>query len=75
MKEYTTGDLHALFREAGFSRIQAIVGPQGRNLRTPTWTVTVVERLLDPLPTRARRGLASIRPLRWMLSGRVVATR
>lgn len=75
MREYLTGDLGRLFRNAGFSRVQAIVGARGRFATVPVWPVALVERALTALPPGMRRTLAGTAAFRWLLSGRIVATR
>lgn len=71
LKEYTVGDLAALFRAVGFSDVRIIFGGHGRFTLLPTWTATLCEKLLDRLPHGLRKALALRPPFRWLLGVRL----
>jgi SAM-dependent methyltransferase len=74
LREYTTGDLRELFREAGFTRTRAILPLPGRVVVVPALPLILLERLLDALPRGLGRRIARRTPLGRLL-GRVVAFR
>lgn len=67
LKEYTVGDLAALFRQVGFDEVCIVFGGRGKFTLLPTWTATVCERLLTLLPHGPRKWLALKPPFRWLL--------
>jgi SAM-dependent methyltransferase len=75
LREYATYDLVRLFRGAGFRDVRVIVGARDRYSVTGTRWVSGVEHALEAVPHSLRRRLASSVAFRWMLGGRVVATR
>ena len=64
LKEYTTGELHRVFREAGFSRTVAYAGLRGHYGPFPWVAVSACEALLGTLPHRIGRAIARRLPLR-----------
>lgn len=75
LKEYTVGELAALMREAGFSRVAAIVGARGRFARVPASWMSALEGLLMLLPEGLRRRAMRLPVLRNQLSIRLAAHR
>jgi SAM-dependent methyltransferase len=75
LKEYTVGELAALMREAGFSRVAAIVGARGRFVRVPAAWMSALEGLLMLLPEGLRRRAMRLPVLRNQLSIRLAAHR
>jgi SAM-dependent methyltransferase len=73
LKEYATHDVVRLFKDVGFSRVCAYTTTAySACLPVPLFTVISVERSLDLLPRKVRKGLACSTPLRWLLRSRVV---
>ena len=66
LKEYTVGELAALFSEVGFRRLRLYVGGRGRYLGVPVAPVTATEAGLSVLPYRARRQAANAMPFRFI---------
>ncbi len=71
LKEYTVGDLAALFRQAGFDEVYIIFGGKGKFTLLPTWTATVCEQALGLLPHGLRKWLALKPPFRWLFGVRL----
>jgi SAM-dependent methyltransferase len=71
LKEYTVGDLAALFRQVGFTNIRIIFGGRGKFMLLPTWTATICEKLLDLLPHGLRKAIALKPPFRWLFGVRL----
>lgn len=71
LKEYTVGDLAALFRQVGFTKIRIIFGGRGKFMLLPTWTATIFENLLDLLPHGLRKAIALKPPFRWLFGVRL----
>jgi SAM-dependent methyltransferase len=57
LKEYTAGELARIFREAGFSRVQALHGAKGRFVETGAWPLLFLEKAIGPWPGKVRRAL------------------
>lgn len=76
LREYSAGDLVELFRAAGFSRVELLVGLKQRYARCPLAVALVWEALLSSLPRRWQQHVASRLPSR-LLTGdiRLLATR
>jgi len=72
LKEYTTGELARLFREAGFSRVWAMVGARRRLVAFPVAPLGALEGALDALPAPLRRAVARRTPVRQLLEIRLV---
>ncbi|HXD30917.1 MAG TPA: class I SAM-dependent methyltransferase [Pyrinomonadaceae bacterium] len=75
LREYTVGELNLLFRDAGFTRVVALLGSSGTHLSVPVFLVTALERLLEKLPVQFGRKLARRLPLRVILGAKLVATK
>jgi SAM-dependent methyltransferase len=72
LKEYTSGELARLFREAGFSRVWAMVGARRRLVAFPVAPLGALEATLDALPAALRRAVARRTPVRQLLEIRLV---
>ena len=68
LKEYTVGELRALFQEAGFSRVISWTGSRGIAIRMPTGLIVACEKLLDALPAPLRRRIANFFLFRALLN-------
>jgi len=73
LHEYTVSELDALFREAGFSHVAALLGGKGSHVRVPVGVIGVLERTLERLPARFSKGLARRLPLRVILGAKLIA--
>lgn len=71
LKEYTVGDLSALFRAVGFARVRIIFGGRGKFMLLPTWPAVVCEKLLSLLPHGLRKAIALKPPFRWLFGVRL----
>ncbi|MDZ4405068.1 class I SAM-dependent methyltransferase [Prosthecobacter sp.] len=71
LKEYTVGDLAALFRQVGFNKLRIIFGGRGKFVLLPTWTALIWEKLLDFLPHSLRKAIALKPPFRWLFGVRL----
>jgi SAM-dependent methyltransferase len=71
LREYTVGELRAIFREAGFPRVHAYVGARGFFVRCPVLLAETLETTLEWLPARLRRWLARKSILRGLLGVRL----
>ncbi|WP_395745353.1 class I SAM-dependent methyltransferase [Prosthecobacter sp.] len=71
LKEYTVGDLSALFREVGFSKVCIVFGGRGKFTLLPTWPAVACEKLLDLLPHGLRKAIALKPPFRWLFGVRL----
>lgn len=58
LKEYTARELARIFREAGFTRVEALHGARGRFVRGPVWPLLALEQAVELLPESFRRRLA-----------------
>lgn len=74
LKEYSTGELVRLFRQAGFSRFRLFFWSHGMFLRIPAAPIVLLESLLRTLPRSWQRRLAHCYPLRRLL-GNFIAER
>jgi SAM-dependent methyltransferase len=61
LREYSIGDLAALFQQAGFSRIWVDKNLKFTYLRMPPAPFHMVERLLEALPAGTRRSISRTR--------------
>ena len=73
LREYSVGELLAIFRAAGFSRAHVYIGARGYFLRVPAWSVRLIEAALEKLPAMLRRRVAHNAILRAVLGVRVAA--
>jgi len=67
LKEYTNGELYALFVQVGFSKVRAMVSVRGRSTLLPVWVCRIAEWLVHRLPHPFSRELAGRLPLRLFL--------
>ena len=74
LKEYSTGGLVRLFRQAGYSRFRLFFWSKGMLLRIPAAPVILLESILGTLPRSWQRRLARSYPLRRLL-GNFIAER
>lgn len=72
LKEYTAGELAALFRAVGFTRVRCLFGGRGRFVQLPAWPALICETLLGRLPAGRRKAVACTAPFRWLLNLRLV---
>ena len=75
LREYSVAETSALLREAGFGQVRAWAGARGWYVRFPIAAITLVEAVLERLPVRLRRPIASTAPMRALLGVRVAAVR
>ena len=73
LREYTTSELVALFRQVGFRKFRVHVGGNRKNLLLPTWPVTLCENVLDLLPRHWSGRLARSRLGRLLLGVELIA--
>lgn len=74
LKEYSTGELVRLFRQAGYSRFRLFFWSKGMLLRIPAAPVILLENILGTLPRSWQRRLAYSYPLSRLL-GNFIAER
>lgn len=75
LKEYTVGELDALFRATGFRRVDAYMRTRGMWLPVPVALIRAAEAALERLPAKLRRALAGRWPLRRLLNSALIATK
>ena len=76
LREYAVHDVAALFERAGFDRVEAYTNAGSiRRLRVPVPVIATVEKALDRLPPRTRKGLACSWGCRWLMRARVVGVK
>jgi SAM-dependent methyltransferase len=72
LKEYTIGELRALFRRAGFGRVRAFVGSKGTYAGLPPSPLVALETILALLPHGLRKRAAYVLPFRKLMVIRLV---
>ncbi len=72
LKEYTTTERSRLFREVGFSRVQAYVGIKRHYFPAPVFLLQAVEAVLSALPASWSRAIGRRMPVRLLLDIRLV---
>jgi SAM-dependent methyltransferase len=75
LKEFTIGELKALFRKAGFRRVRTYIGAKGVYVRFPLLPLVACEKILDLLPFSLRKKIARSGPFRVLLNGRIVGVK
>jgi hypothetical protein len=75
LKEYTTSELAALFKEAGFCKIRACIAIKGLYVLVPIFPINLLEALLTKLPARSRKNIASRFPFDRVLGIILVGTK
>lgn len=73
LREYSAGEVRAIFLKAGFSRVRFYAGARRWFIPCPYPLVALVERVLDGLPYKLRKRLADNGPARAFLGVRVAA--
>ncbi|HEY3862885.1 MAG TPA: class I SAM-dependent methyltransferase [Verrucomicrobiae bacterium] len=71
MKEYTTIELAAIFRQIGFRKTCSYVGARGHYFSVPQFSLKTMEGVLDSLPFGLRFALTRKPPLRPLLEIRM----
>lgn len=72
LREYTIAELRRLFSEVGFRRVVVLIGARDRYVEVSPTVAVWVERLLSPLPIRARRRIVRALHANAVLGIRVV---
>ena len=75
LKEYTTGEVRALFRRAGFPHCHSYAMVRGRNRRLPTLVPIALEKALMRCPGSVRKRLVSRAPVVSLLGVQLAAVR
>jgi SAM-dependent methyltransferase len=75
LKEYTTGELAALFRGAGFRKIGVMFSLKFRIVVVPAGVVRPLEFLLSKLPFRLRNAIGDRQPVQQLLGLRLIGFR
>ena len=73
LKEYSAGDLRAVFLQTGFSKVIAYTILKGRRVDIPFALVKITERLFESLPVKIKKIVLSFRPVKIILNVVVVA--
>lgn len=73
LREYSCSDLISEFRKAGFRKFKLLQGSKGIFFEMPTWSVTILEKLLASLPPFLRRRLGRLLPFRLWLGLKLIA--
>jgi hypothetical protein len=73
LREYSARDLRRLLEQAGFSSVRFYAGARQLTVPVPWALLAGVERLLEALPARLRRGIAGAAPIRALLGVRLAA--
>ena len=71
LKEYRLAELRELLRQAGFPRSHVYVGARGWFVRSPAFVVETLEALLGGLPSKLRKAVTALKPVRALLNIRV----
>lgn len=71
LKEYTVGELAALFRSVGFTKVRIIFGGRGKFMLLPVFPAVICEKLLSLLPGGLRKAIALRPPFRWLFGVRL----
>jgi SAM-dependent methyltransferase len=75
LREYSAGELRALFLGTGFRAVRFFAGGRGRYVRVPYALVALAEAVLEILPAGLRKALGRLAPLRALLGVRAVAVK
>jgi hypothetical protein len=75
LKEYTTGELAALFREVGFRKIGVMFSMKFRIVVVPAGAVRPLEFVLSKLPFRLRNAIGYRQPVKQLLGLRLIGFR
>jgi len=72
LTEYTTGELHRVFRQAGFSKTVVYAGLRGHYAPFPRFAASIYEAVVGALPHRVGRAIACRPPFRMIEGIRLV---
>jgi SAM-dependent methyltransferase len=75
LKEYTIGELKALFKEAGFSKVRAYIGARGFYLPFPVLPLVCCEKMLSLLTYAVRRPITHSPPFKALLNIRFIGVK
>jgi SAM-dependent methyltransferase len=75
LKEYTTGELAALFREVGFRKIGVMLSLKFRIVVVPAGMLRPLEFVLSKLPFRLRNAIGNRQPVEQLLGLRLIGFR
>ena len=75
LHEYTSAELTALLRSAGFATVRPFAGGQGHFISVPMWLLRATERLVTIAPRRLRRRVGRFLPIRAVLGLHLAAQR
>jgi SAM-dependent methyltransferase len=75
LKEYTTGELAALFREVGFRKIGVMLSLKFRIIVVPAGMLRPLEFVLSKLPFRLRNAIGNRQPVEQLLGLRLIGFR
>lgn len=64
LREYSAGELRALFIRVDFARVIAYIIIKSRKIELPFWLVTLVEQIASVLPQRLKAGFLNFRPVK-----------
>lgn len=67
LKEYSVGELRALFQRAGFDRVEVVVKAKRWIFRFPAGPFVLLERAVEAFPPTLARTLLRRTPIRKML--------
>ncbi|MEP7311786.1 MAG: class I SAM-dependent methyltransferase [Pseudomonadota bacterium] len=73
LKEYTVGELKALFETIGFVNCSSYIGLDGVYLRLPVGLIRLVEKVCSLVPQRWRMTFGKFAPVRLVLGIRLLA--
>lgn len=72
LKEYSVGELAALFRRTGFRKLRVLAGARGIHISCPPALISAIESLLQVLPRRLGKTLGRCLPLRVLFGIKLV---
>jgi len=75
LKEYSNSELANVFRQAGFSRVQAYVRAKGLHLSLPVPAVRLLESPLSAAPRKLRSPIANWYPVKRVLGINMIASK
>jgi SAM-dependent methyltransferase len=75
LKEYTVGDMKAIFGKAGFKKFRTYIGAKGFFFRFPVLPLVLCEKILGILPHFVLAKIARTAPFRALLNGRFVGVK
>jgi SAM-dependent methyltransferase len=75
LREYSARELRQQLLAVGFRKVRFYAGARGWFVRCPFSVIALAETLLEALPTRVRRRLADMAPMRALLGLRIAAVK